>query len=126
MIAVVIADFEAKPVIHGGADSCLPCHQKEVDGAKKGKHATNACEGCHGPVTAHVKDNAKFANATVDKSMDLCTRCHEKLQARPKEFPQIVPGEHLVKVGAISAGEAIPKDACLTCHDAHSPGIATP
>ena len=118
-----LGEYMAKPVIHGGDDSCRSCHQPIFDAKLGGKHATNRCEGCHGPLAKHVKDNAKIANAVVDKSSDICLRCHEKLVARPENFPQIDIKEHLVGNGVIAAGEPIPAESCIVCHDVHSPGV---
>ncbi len=118
-----VAEYASKPVEHGDANSCSSCHQPVCETAKGGKHATVACQGCHGALSTHVKNNAKFANATVDKSPEMCLLCHEKLRARPEAFPQIDVMEHLVGNSVISKGEAIPEEVCVTCHDVHNPGM---
>lgn len=118
-----VAEHMAKPVVHGNVDSCQPCHAKECDTVKAGKHATNSCQNCHGPLSSHVKDNAKIADATIDKSPKVCLNCHQKLRARPESFPQIDVMDHLASNGAISKGEAIPDEVCVTCHDTHNPGL---
>jgi hypothetical protein len=117
-----LAEYKALPVRHGDADSCLSCHKTECDAIKGGKHATVSCQGCHNILSAHAKDNAKIADAPVDKTPSACLLCHGRLRARPETFPQIDAMEHLIKNGVISKGEAIPDEACITCHDVHNPG----
>jgi hypothetical protein len=121
-----LAEFMSKPVIHGDVDSCRSCHQAAFDTEKKGKHTSVSCEVCHGPLAAHARDNAKFADAQIDRSHNLCLKCHQKLRAKPEKYPQIEATEHLVKNGAISEGEPIPEGACIACHDPHSPGGTEP
>lgn len=116
-----LGEHRSKPPIHGAVDACGACHQPAFDAKKTGKHVSVSCEVCHGPLSDHVKDNAKIAKAPVDKSYTLCLRCHEKLKARPETFPQVEPTEHLIAEGAIATGEPIPEEACIACHDVHSP-----
>jgi hypothetical protein len=119
-----LAEYMAKPVIHGPANACRECHQPIVESEIKGKHASQSCEGCHAPLSVHVADNKKIADMPSKGSNEWCANCHGKLRARPQTFPQIDVTEHLVKNGVISAGDPIPKNACTTCHDVHSPGTS--
>jgi nitrate reductase cytochrome c-type subunit len=52
----------------------------------------------------------------INRSTALCLRCHQRLTARPKEFPQIDSPAHVTDKGAEFAA-----DICLECHDAHNP-----
>jgi len=75
-----------------------------------GRHATVACEACHGPLAKHADD----PGANVPKLPqvgDLCRRCHEKDAAKPQGFPQVVTAEH-------SGG--VP---CDSCHQPHNPHL---
>ncbi len=116
-----LAEHMDKPLIHGGRDACVSCHQTVVETESKGKHASQSCEVCHAPLSTHVKDGQKIATMPSNATCQWCGICHSKLQARPASFPQIDIGEHLVKNGVIAAGEPIPEEACTTCHDAHNP-----
>lgn len=116
-----LAEYMAQPLVHGDTGSCAACHQKNADTKAAGSHAGLSCEPCHAPLSAHVQDNAKYADMPLNKSKDLCLNCHLKLRARPEKHPQIDPVEHLVAQGVISAGEPVPDEACISCHDPHSP-----
>jgi hypothetical protein len=118
-----LKDYMSQPVVHGDTDACRSCHQTVWDTAKKGKHAPVSCEECHGPLAAHVTENAKSGQAQVDRTYRECAMCHQQLVARPKKHPQVDPTAHLVKIGAITAGEPIPEGICITCHDPHNPGL---
>jgi len=116
-----LGEYMAKPAVHGDVAACHTCHQPVYDIAQTGKHATVSCEVCHGPLSAHVKDTEKSADALINRSNGTCVQCHEKLRARPEEFPQLELTEHLESSGVISPGEPIPEEVCIACHDAHNP-----
>lgn len=106
----------SKPVLHGGAAGCSPCHEDNAENLAKGKHAAVSCEACHGPLAAHASGGAKTGRMEVNRSAALCGRCHEALAARPKDFPQVDMREHAESMGG-KPGE----QACISCHSPHSP-----
>ena len=94
-----------------GSASCLECHEDRAAVWPLSAHKTVQCEVCHG-VTEEcpVKEGSRIPADPVK----LCLTCHEKMPARPKSHPQIVPDEH-----PFDDGEVMP---CLECHDPHAPG----
>ncbi len=106
----------ALPVAYGERGSCIPCHADTMGLAGSGGHASVECEACHGPVVTHIQDGKRYAEMSRSRSMGLCLRCHERLDARPSNFPQIKLDEHVPR-----GQGAPPKDVCFECHDPHSP-----
>lgn len=104
-----VAEQMAKAVVHGGRDACADCHKEQRAEHAEGKHASVSCEVCHGPVSSHAQDSEKTAAMPVDRSAQLCRLCHQRIPARPKDFPQVDVEEH-------GAGQD-----CVSCHSAHGP-----
>ena len=98
---------------HAGADSCTPCHAKQAQERQAGGHRSVSCEVCHGPSGVHVQAGAVKAKAPIDRSYQLCARCHRKIDGRPDKFPQVVLDQHVP--AALETG------VCLQCHNPHSP-----
>ncbi len=105
-----------KEVVHGGNNSCKPCHEKQYAKITTNEHKTLSCESCHEPVLTHANEKEKIADMITHKENKLCLRCHGYMDARDKDFPQIVLKTHLEE------NEAKLKDAvCFDCHNKHSP-----
>ena len=104
------------PLRHGGDASCAGCHPEQEAVHVAGAHVVVRCELCHAPVALHVKDDERFAAMPVQRTATLCVSCHQWLAARPADFPQIRPQEHVAEMG----GEYGP-EACFDCHDPHAP-----
>lgn len=111
-------EHRAKPIRHGGDESCEPCHDAEYADHAAGVHAPVRCELCHGPVALHfdLEEGEKLGDMPVRRTRELCELCHREEAARPTGFPQIDVNEHVSEFG----GELTP-DACFDCHDPHSP-----
>jgi predicted CXXCH cytochrome family protein len=107
-----------RPVMHGGSNSCAPCHEDKSGDVRAGKHGSVECEVCHAPLATHIKDGAPIAKMLRFRSASLCLRCHDSLDARPTGFPQIRVDEHLRK-GSVEMSP----DVCMNCHDPHSPRL---
>jgi len=106
----------ALPVVYGERNSCLPCHGETVGVAGSGSHASVECENCHAPVVTHIRGGEKAGEMSRSRSMGLCLRCHDRMDARPPGFPQIKVEEHL------PTGEGkVRVDVCFDCHDPHAP-----
>ncbi|MBI4559957.1 MAG: cytochrome C [Candidatus Hydrogenedentes bacterium] len=118
-----LAEYAAKPVMHGGSASCAACHQDIAQQREQGKHQTVSCEVCHAPLALHAKEGAKTADMPLNRSVGLCAYCHQALKARPATMPQIDLREHLTKLEVITAKDDIPEGACVTCHDVHNPAM---
>ncbi|HZY04383.1 MAG TPA: cytochrome C [Anaeromyxobacteraceae bacterium] len=101
--------------VHGGPAACGECHEKEFKKRAAGKHKTVSCEVCHAPKAYHVRADGSMESMPIDRSFGLCARCHRKIPGRPAKFPQVVLEQHL---------NGPPEgDACIQCHDAHSPAL---
>lgn len=111
--AASMDDVAARPVHYAERASCETCHGDVVALRieKKSRHAALNCQGCHGPLAAHVASEGEQKPALPDV-VPLCTRCHEASAGRPKFLPQVNTAEH-------SGGEK-----CSTCHLPHAPGVS--
>jgi hypothetical protein len=111
-----VAQQMAQPVIRGGDASCRACHEKEYDAKLGGAHATVRCESCHGPVTEHAREGEKVAEMPKPSDNVACLWCHEELESRPTDFPQVDPRAHVKRMG-----EDWTDHVCLECHLPHEP-----
>lgn len=102
--------------LHGGAASCAGCHAQRFQALTQGAHRTLNCEVCHAPLGRHVRDGKAVEKMKIERSLTLCARCHRKIEGRPEKFPQIALDQH-------QDGEATKGQACLGCHDPHSPKL---
>ena len=113
--ANVMEQASKEPVL-GAVGSCDDCHDEEAQTVSEGKHGSVSCESCHAPLSTHVEADQMVAAMPVVRSYSLCGWCHQRLVARPKEFPQVVFAEHVTEHG-LELNETV----CLECHDAHNP-----
>lgn len=90
---------------------CLDCHGDTVALRTEKMHGTIGCENCHGPAQDHPEKPEKLE---IDRSRELCLRCHTNLPyatSDRKRIPGIEPVEHN------------PGMACVDCHDPHNPSL---
>jgi hypothetical protein len=107
-----ISEVAASPVSFAGHQTCETCHADILEMKQKGKHVGVNCEACHGPLAKHADDPGTIHPPKLDTAV-LCVRCHEANVAKPAGFPQIQAAEHM------------PGLTCETCHQPHSPAIAS-
>ena len=100
----------ALPISYAGHGQCILCHDQEAKVHGGGKHATVACEACHGALAKHADDPTTNVPKLPDVA-NLCRRCHEKDSAKPKGFPQVDTVAH-------SQGMV-----CNNCHQPHNPQL---
>ena len=105
------------PAFYRGVDKCASCHADQVNEIASGPHKSVTCEACHGVWKAHNVKTASLVKKEI--SDEACLLCHRKLDARPKEFPQI---ENLVKHMKEQEQELEKDMTCIGCHSAHEPG----
>lgn len=98
-----------KPMAYQDTQLCASCHGDKYEKWRPASHKTVACETCHGAGRAHVENRAPLE---LPKPVELCLRCHEKVEGRPVKFPQITLESHALQ------------KSCVTCHDPHSPKIS--
>ena len=106
----------ALPIAYQGAQHCSACHAPQAAILKGSGHAALDCESCHGGFKAH--NNNTLERMAIRDSVDTCMLCHEGLNARPTDFPQISSfAAHIADQGEI----LMPDMNCATCHDPHAP-----
>ncbi len=111
-----VSEHRSKPVVHGGDQSCRECHEDQYDLREEGAHVGVRCEGCHEPIGSHITNGEMTAPMFIPASFELCTRCHRHLAARPDDFPQVNPQQHL-EDNEMDHTNTV----CTECHDPHSP-----
>lgn len=106
-----LEDWKAVPVKYKGKQYCAECHEEQYEGNMASKHQMIQCENCHGPALNHPDEPEKL---TVDKSRDLCIRCHSKLA-----YPNTARGE----INGIDPEEHNTESVCSECHNPHKPSL---
>jgi predicted CXXCH cytochrome family protein len=108
--AGAVDDEAARPIVHAGQQACASCHADIVNLRAEARHASIACESCHGPLNAHAAapDTLK---PQLPEMASLCIRCHAARTGKPKQYPTVVVADH-------AGGES-----CATCHTSHNPKI---
>jgi predicted CXXCH cytochrome family protein len=106
-----VTDWKNFPISYKGSGYCKECHEENTASIASSKHATIQCENCHGPATNHPDDPAKLA---IDKSRELCLRCHARLS---------YPGSLRSEIAGIDPGKHNPGEECVQCHKPHNPNI---
>ena len=121
-----LGDIKQLPMKYGGNESCetVGCHDKEqtarheekLSSLAYGKHQELACEVCHGPVSAHVKDGEKANDAQITVANKLCLSCHDALTSRPEQFAQFSETQLYHELLNVKK-----RSLCRACHDPHEP-----
>ncbi len=106
-----IDDWKAVQVKYRGKEYCRECHEEKVKENLASPHKTIECENCHGPAIDHPDNPARLA---VDKSRELCLRCHAGLP-----YPQ----SHRSELPAIDQAKHNPDQTCSECHNPHNPNL---
>lgn len=106
-----VKDWKDFPISYKGRAYCKECHEENAASIASSKHAAIQCENCHGPAMNHPDDPEKL---TIDKSRELCLRCHAKLP-----YPGSLRGE----IEGIDPREHNPGKECVQCHKPHNPNL---
>ncbi len=101
-----------------GKAYCKDCHEDKVTMIDKTPHRIIMCENCHGPAgdaegVVHYDD--KRPKLVIDRSRELCYRCHVKL-------PYPTSGRSEIK-GFLDPEQHNPGIECVSCHNPHSPKL---
>ncbi|MFQ5636335.1 MAG: hypothetical protein ACE5G3_13530 [Gammaproteobacteria bacterium] len=113
--AAARGELAGLPAVHGGNESCQSCHEDAYDDVTSYSHETLNCEGCHGPLTKHVRDGEKIAHAREGSNWQ-CLNCHAASISKSPDFPQY-PGNvrrHKQRKDGV---------LCTKCHDPHDPTV---
>ena len=100
-------EWKAFKVKYQGKEYCQTCHAEEEQQVNASRHKTIECENCHGPAVEHPADPQKLI---LDRSRELCLRCHTYLSyptSKRSEIKGIDPDQHN------------PGGECVGCHNPH-------
>ncbi len=111
-------DWKKVQVKYQGTEYCKDCHDKNYASIKKSPHQNIQCENCHGPAgtpegVVHY-DSDKLPKLPIDRSRQLCLRCHYQLpypSSGRKDIKGIDPDTHN------------PDIECSMCHNPHHPNL---
>ncbi|MDA8078216.1 MAG: cytochrome c3 family protein [Nitrospiraceae bacterium] len=106
-----VEDWKKFKVKYQGTDYCKDCHAKNHETIMMTPHAIIPCEDCHGPAVDHPSDPAKL---TIDKSRELCLRCH---------YPLAYPTSGRANIRGVDPEKHNPGMECSLCHNPHKPGL---
>jgi uncharacterized paraquat-inducible protein A len=101
-------DFPAK---YRDSTYCSGCNEDKSESIGASSHAMIPCENCHGAALNHPEDPEVL---NIDRSRDLCIRCHSELympSSGRNDIPGIDPIQH-------NAGLE-----CCECHNPHNPSL---
>ncbi|KWT91819.1 cytochrome c3 family protein [Candidatus Magnetominusculus xianensis] len=123
----VSKDFTVK---HRGRDFCGQCHPNHIEKMKDSGHQNIQCENCHvmyEPAKKSHPINLKedfgyLLNIGIDRSRELCKRCHAELSYRPKTYTSSKGTEKFKQIDPTKHNPGI---ECAMCHDVHSAGFKT-
>ncbi|KAF0219650.1 MAG: hypothetical protein FD174_1905 [Geobacteraceae bacterium] len=91
------------------SEYCKGCHEDKYADIKGSPHGNIMCENCHGPALGHPADPPTL---TIDRSRELCVRCHSYL-------PYKTSGRG--KIRGINPETHYPEAECVMCHYPHNP-----
>ena len=106
-----VQEWKDFPVKYQGREYCLECHEENYQANAGSKHHSIQCENCHGAANQHPEP---LKELPVDKSRELCLRCHAALP---------YPGSQRGALPAIDPVEHKKGRPCLRCHDPHNPDL---
>ena len=104
-------EWKDYPAKYKGVEYCNECHEENVENLANSQHGMIQCENCHGAAFDHPNDPETL---TIDRSRDLCIRCHSELympSSDRNDIPGINPGEHNAGI------------ECSECHNPHNPSL---
>ena len=110
------AEQASPSALYQGSAKCDKCHEEQHKLWKGSGHAGAACETCHGYWQAH--NNNTKVKVKIDRSIESCLLCHQRLDARPPNFPQITGLEKHMEEQEQEIEEGM---TCTDCHDPHEP-----
>jgi predicted CXXCH cytochrome family protein len=100
-------EWKALKVKFQGKEYCQSCHAEQEKQVLSSPHKAIECENCHGPAVEHPADPPKLP---IDRSRELCTRCHTQLA---------YPTSKRAEIKGIDPGRHNPGEECAGCHNPH-------
>jgi predicted CXXCH cytochrome family protein len=102
-----LAEWQNFTVKYRGKEFCLDCHAEQSQKLASAQHKNIECENCHGPALSHPADPLKLE---LDRSRELCLRCHTRL---------IYPTSQRSQIKGINPDQHNPGLECALCHNPH-------
>ncbi|MBF0565795.1 MAG: cytochrome C [Nitrospirae bacterium] len=117
------------PVKHKGREFCKQCHPDKIEKVADSGHKNVQCENCHAQFNPEKKghpinlkeDFGYLLDIGIDRSRELCKRCHAKLEYRPNLYFMFAKGPSTFHM--IDPTKHNPGIECVTCHDVHRTGF---
>ena len=106
-----VDDWKNFPSKYKDSEYCGNCHIDKDTDLSASRHAMIPCENCHGAALDHPVDPERLK---IDRSRDLCIRCHAQLYT-PTSGRSAIPG--------INPDQHNTGMECSVCHDPHNPGL---
>jgi hypothetical protein len=107
-------DWKAFKIKYQTKEYCKDCHAEQYKKITSSKHAKVQCENCHGPAIEHPEKPEKL---NIDRSRELCLRCHGYLPYRPTRYAELPTGTITLKMQDPETHN--PGIECVTCHNVH-------
>lgn len=104
-----VAEWQNFPAKYQKKGYCQDCHEDKVSENSASLHRNIQCENCHGPALAHPDKPEKL---TVDRSRELCLRCHSILA---------YPSSQRGRLKGVDPDRHNPGEPCADCHNPHHP-----
>lgn len=107
-------DWKATKIKYQTREYCKDCHDVLYKKVTSSKHAGVQCENCHGPAGDHPEKPEKL---NIDRSRELCLRCHAYIPYRPMRYAELQTGTITLKMQDPDTHN--PDTECVTCHNVH-------
>ena len=104
-------EWREQPVRYQGNGYCADCHAVQSTLLAAGGHRGFPCENCHAAAGEHPDKPEKLA---IDRSRELCLRCHVRLHM-PSSGRNLIPG--------IDPERHNGNGPCVDCHKPHKPNL---
>ncbi len=104
-------EWKDYPAKYQDSSYCSGCHEDKSESVGASGHAMIPCENCHGAAFNHPEDPETL---TIDRSRELCIRCHSELympSSGRNDIPGIDPSQHNAGI------------ECSDCHNPHNPSL---
>jgi predicted CXXCH cytochrome family protein len=102
-----VEEWKNIPVKYRGREFCVSCHAQQTQKLASAPHKDINCENCHGPALSHPAAPLKLV---LEKSRELCLRCHTRL---------FYPNSQRFQIKGIDPDKHNPGLLCVLCHKPH-------
>lgn len=102
-----VEEWKNFSVKYRGREFCVSCHAGQTQKLASAPHKDIECENCHGPAKSHPADPLKL---NVDRSRELCLRCHTSLA---------YPTSQRLQIKGVNPDRHNPGLNCVLCHKPH-------